>query len=131
MKDIVLIIDDDPVYQLVVKSKIGKIEPGLEILCCEYGRLGLNKLETILNGYNSIIVLLDINMPVMNGWEFLTECETARLHDRQNLRIFIVSSSTDKSDVNDAGKSSLVSDYFSKPLSNTDLLRILKNGAMQ
>ena len=63
------------------------------------------------------VILLDINMPLMSGWDFLTEISKHGEAKPQQCAIFMLSSSLDRSDIETAEKHPLVSGFFSKPLS--------------
>jgi CheY-like chemotaxis protein len=60
-------IDDDLIFRMIVSKTINKMDSSLVINQCENGAIGLNMLKTC--NYK-IIVLLDINMPVIDGWSF-------------------------------------------------------------
>lgn len=62
-----------------------------------------------------ITVLLDINMPEMNGWEFLEE--VSREFNQLSIAVHILSSSVDPEDRKTASNFSVVKSFISKPLS--------------
>jgi CheY-like chemotaxis protein len=57
---------------MIVSRAITKIDANIKINQCENGRLGLEMLVQRTEGAK-IIILLDINMPVLDGWGFLEE----------------------------------------------------------
>jgi CheY-like chemotaxis protein len=61
-------------------------------------------------------ILLDINMPIMNGWEFLDEYKRLNLDPLGKSKIYIISSSVFSNDINKARSYPLVKDFISKPL---------------
>ncbi|APS40237.1 response regulator transcription factor [Salegentibacter sp. T436] len=75
MKKTVLIVDDDPIVRLVIQRMIHNLDSSVNCLQGDNGAVGLALLETLLNSTDAIVVLLDINMPVLNGWEFLDSLE--------------------------------------------------------
>ncbi|MGM1057300.1 MAG: response regulator [Bacteroidota bacterium] len=82
-------------------------------------------MEPFLNSANPISVLLDINMPVLDGWGVLDHLEKLNLATIKNIQLYIVSSSMDKSDVLKANQYGLVKKFFHKPLKKEDILEIL------
>lgn len=67
-------------------------------------------------------IILDINMPLMNGWEFLENIEP--FVSSKNTYVFMLSSSSDKSDIAKSDKFNLVKGYFTKPLQKEHLAQI-------
>lgn len=70
------------------------------------------------------VILLDLNMPEMNGWQFLEAVET---YDEvmRNISLHIVSSSIDPEDVNRAESSPAVRSFVAKPLNPKSLQSVL------
>jgi len=121
----VLIIDDDPVIRLIIKMMMSKIDNSIKCHEFENGKKGLSGLEPLQNSHDNIIVLLDINMPIMNGWEFLDYLERNNSLNINLFNLFIVSSSTDEKDKVKAQQYSTVNKFFHKPLSPPDVIEIL------
>lgn len=123
------VIDDDSIYQMLTKRMVEKSRPGIEVSAFLNGRIAFEEMEHVFSGgdENSLpdVIFLDINMPVMNGWEFLDALQEAGYSDKLSTRIFIVSSSIDKSDFEKAKTYSIVSDYLIKPLSRSDFSKYL------
>lgn len=110
----VLIVDDDAIvlfmHDLVVKNS------GLanETIQFSNGKEALQYLNE--NGpFHYYIILLDLNMPVMNGWQLLTALNKTSYRDR--LDVTIVSSSIDPYDIRKSEMFPMVKRYLSKPLS--------------
>jgi CheY-like chemotaxis protein len=86
---------------------------------------GAYALEHLKNEYSqdiAYVIILDINMPLMNGWEFLEEIKN--FASQENTSVFMLSSSTDQIDVEKAANIDLVKGYFSKPLKEEHLEKI-------
>lgn len=125
MSKTILIIDDDPLIRLIIKMMISKIDSALTLIPCEDGKVGLERLiEHQGNGFETI-VLLDLNMPVLDGWGFLDEIQSAQFNDYQNITLYILSSSTDKADIERAKQYSIVTKFYHKPLSSINVTEIL------
>lgn len=125
MKKEIFIIDDDPIYRMIVSKMISIIDSSVIIKQCENGEIGLSKLENLKNADHNIIVLLDINMPILDGWEVLDEIEKSNFYNLHQLRIYTVSSSTDESDIQKSKKYKLLNGFFSKPLSKEAIKTII------
>lgn len=108
---------------------VEKAYPSIEVSSFLNGKIAIDRLESVLNSnYTDAfpgVIFLDINMPVMNGWEFLDSIEQRGFKQRIDARIYIVSSSIDKSDFEKAKTYSNVADYLVKPLSKTDFVKYL------
>ncbi len=120
------IIDDDPVFVLLFKKiliKLGKFET---ILNFENGQLALDVLLEKFNNNEPLpdILFLDINMPVLDGWEFLKAIEKYKFKDE--LNIYMVSSSIDSTEIKKSKKYKSVKNFISKPVSSKDFLQKLK-----
>lgn len=120
------IIDDDPVFVLLFKKiliKLGKFE---SILNFENGQLALDVLLEKFNNNEPLpdILFLDINMPILDGWEFLKAIEKYKFKDE--LNIYMVSSSIDSTEIKKSKKYKSVKNFISKPISSNDFLQKLK-----
>lgn len=118
---IACIIDDDPIFVLGTKRLFEINEFAKEIRVYKNGEEALSALkETLRNGMDlPCIIFLDINMPVMDGWEFLDAF--GELEGSRNSVIYMLSSSVDPSDADRARSYSLVRDYLTKPLNQEKL----------
>lgn len=119
------IIDDDPVFVLLFKKillKLGKFET---IVNFENGQLALDILIEKFKNNEPLpnIVFLDINMPVLDGWEFLKAIEKHKFKDE--LNIYMVSSSIDSTEISKSKKYKSVKNFISKPISATDFIKKL------
>jgi len=70
------------------------------------------------------IIFLDINMPIMDGWQFLSEFRMIKSRLSKLIKVYIVTSSTDPKDIEQAKEFEEVADYLVKPL-NPDKLKEL------
>ncbi len=112
------IIDDDEIYQLVMKRTIeqsGMIHSVLQFYNGEQAILYFKEQQD-RNGHLPELLLLDINMPYMDGWQFLDELIRLGLDKDHKLTIFIVTSSSTTEEVNKAKEYNIVSGYHVKPI---------------
>lgn len=123
----VWIIDDDDLYVFICKKMLNKL--GLEndmIECFPNGKAGLDTIKN-RDDKNMLpsLILLDINMPIMNGWDFLDEIDPYLKKMPEDLTITILSSSVEPFDKAKALSYSEINDYISKPVHIEDLKRFL------
>jgi len=111
--DAVFLVDDDPINNLINKRFLAKLGNCEKIQDFEDGLEALRKLQEIPIS-SRLLILLDINMPVLNGWEFLDRY--AEFFPFRTDKIVILSSSIDIQDRLKAKNYSIVSDFFEKPL---------------
>lgn len=121
--DIACIIDDDPIFIFGAKRMMELSDFCNSFMIFKNGQEAINNLRSIMKSGETIpdVILLDINMPIMDGWQFLDEFITIESH--KMITIYIVSSSIDPMDLNRAKRYENVSNYIIKPIS----LQTLKN----
>ncbi|MFN4150842.1 MAG: response regulator [Candidatus Sericytochromatia bacterium] len=121
----VCIIDDDPIYVFGMKKLIS-----VNNIC--------NSILVFNNGHEAIqyfssndtqlpdVIFLDINMPIMDGWDFLDEFSNIKNSFKKNITIHMVSSSIDPNDIEKAKGYQDISEYLVKPVKSQDLKRIFQ-----
>ena len=130
MKQITIwVIDDDPIYQIIVNKMIQKSELFLNTVSFKNGKDAIDAFKKKLKENEVLpnIVLLDINMPIMDGWEFMEEMVPLKSQFNEPIQIYIVSSSIAEEDKNKAKHYPQIIDYLVKPLNNNDLQMITAN----
>lgn len=128
--DIACIIDDDPIFVFGTKKimKLANFCNGFMVF--HNGEEALNHLKPIIeSNSNSLpdIILLDLNMPIMDGWQFLDEF--VKIPCEKKILIYIVTSSIDPTDMEKAQDYDKVSNYLIKPISTERLQEILSASA--
>lgn len=111
-------VDDDPISQFISKKVIRKMEPKATVHDFTAPRKALNFInEANIEVLPSpVILLLDINMPEMNGWDFLKQFHELEEAVKEKFTIFMLSSSIDNRDIRKAEVNPYVEDYLVKPL---------------
>ncbi|MEX0684993.1 MAG: response regulator [Balneolales bacterium] len=118
----IIVVDDDAICLMLTERFLQKIDFNKYVDTLSNGQEAFDFLAANYTVDEMYIVLLDINMPVMNGWEFLDEIKDKCFDN--NLDVFIVTSSIDKADIEKAKTYSLVKDCISKPLTSKELSEI-------
>lgn len=121
----VLIVDDDKMIQLLQKAVImrNNFHPKPEF--ASNGQEALDILLANDNQDSTYLVLLDINMPVMTGWEFLDGLNQLNL--KATIQVVIMTSSVDMQDKIRASSYPLVVDYMSKPIGVEQINQLREN----
>lgn len=127
--DTLCLVDDDNFFLFLTQ----KVIEGANLV---------NQIKLFPNGYEAIkflksaqenqeelpeVILLDLNMPVLDGWGFLEEYLLLQPNLEKKITIYIVSSSIDPFDFERARSISAVSDFIVKPVSKEKLLEALQN----
>jgi CheY-like chemotaxis protein len=130
MLETILCVDDDPITLMLCKMVITKAMFSNEIATAKNGEEALIYFDTFKksNSNNSKpqLIFLDLNMPVMGGWEFLDSFNTTEYSDYHNTKIIILSSTIDPEDLEKSKKYPMVIDFLSKPISKK-MLEYLKD----
>ena len=125
----ILCVDDDPITLMLCKMVITKASFSNEIATAKNGQEALkyfDAIKTIANTKNKPqLIFLDLNMPVMNGWEFLDSFNTQEYLEYHDTKVIILSSTIDPDDLEKSKKYPMVIDFLSKPISK-EMLEYVK-----
>jgi CheY-like chemotaxis protein len=129
--DTILLIDDDFATNYLHKKIISKLDINCPVEVATNGKDGIDKLlalnETINNKDALVLIFLDLNMPVMDGWGFLETFEEIKPTLNFSIKLFIVSSSINLDDESRARNNHQVLDYLPKHLNAATLSKIIFN----
>lgn len=119
-------IDDDMVTLMICKRIIEKSGVTSVVHNASNGLEGLEKLEEMFQkNLLPQLILLDLNMPVMNGWDFLNTIQNDESY--QKIHVVILSSTVDPADFEKTKNYAMVKGFISKPLTVENLLDIYKS----
>ncbi|GAB4476697.1 MAG: response regulator [Thermoflexibacter sp.] len=126
---IICIIDDDKLYQFTIQKAIEKTQKVGQIISFPNGYEAISFLKNHLSQPNKLpeVILLDINMPVMDGWQFLNEYLALENQIAKKSIIYIVTSSIDNADKLKVKSLEGVKDFVVKPISKDRLAEILES----
>jgi CheY-like chemotaxis protein len=121
------IVDDDNIYQIIVRKIISKIELFSSFSSYKNGKDAIDALKKAVENNENIpdVILLDINMPIMDGWEFMDEIVLYKSKLNQKIAIYIVSSSIAVQDKDKAKTYTEISGFLSKPITMDALYEIV------
>lgn len=122
MKKHIFIIDDDPISTIILKKNLELVSISKEIETFSNGKDAFDYLEKKYQKDEKYIIFLDINMPEMNGWDFLSKVESLLTH--KNTTIYLLTSSINKADMEKARQFSIIEKYLSKPICKEVLIEI-------
>lgn len=128
----VCIVDDDELFQFVMRQHFER----LELVECIHkftdGEQALNYIKSRLDNPEELpdLILLDVNMPYMDGWQFMREFVQLSLPEGKRIRIYILTSSTHESDLQRAREFPSLAGYLVKPIGK-NIIRDLLTGAGQ
>lgn len=114
-----MLVDDDEINNFITVKLIKKAFPDAVLSTFLNGRLAIDKIKDIVQNNPEGLpdyILLDINMPVMNGWEFLEEYKNSNFDPDKKITIYILSSSVFSNDIDKAKSYESVANFISKPL---------------
>ena len=127
MYNCVLAIDDDRTTNLITKVIIDGSKMFKNIIIKNDGFYGLEYLQNY-NSQDFIIpnlILLDINMPIMNGWKFLDEYKKLPEKLKEQIKIVVLTASANILDIQKAESIKEVDGFVNKPFSVAKLNDII------
>jgi CheY-like chemotaxis protein len=126
MKKNILLVDDDKIFNFLSEKTIGSLGLANEIHFALNGKEALEMLAMYKYGemQRPDIIFLDLNMPIMNGYEFIEAFAAMDLPDKHLITIVILTSSADPKDL-DMAKEMGIKYYFNKPLTKEEIKQMI------
>lgn len=121
-----LIVDDDDINVFIIRKIVEKTGYKVNMVAKGNGELAAHYLKEIADSDEVFpdLILVDINMPILNGWEFLEAYE--KLNIDRKVDMFMLSSSVYENDIEKAKSYKSIKGFISKPLSIERLSELLK-----
>ncbi|GAA4231731.1 response regulator [Postechiella marina] len=125
----ICIVDDDEIYQFTISKMLKTFNFGDKIISFEDGEEALHYMMDNLNNEKELpdVIFLDINMPIMDGFQFMEEYVKIKPKLSKIVTIYMVSSSVDPVDIERARKIAEISDYIIKPIKPGELKTIIES----
>ncbi|MEM0516799.1 response regulator [Aequorivita flava] len=125
----ICIIDDDSIYQYAITATIKAYKLAENVLVFSDGEEALDFIRENAENNDNLpdIILLDINMPVMDGFQFIDEYKLIKPRMEKKIVVYMVSSSVDPQDIEKAKAISEIADYIIKPIRPKELASIVSS----
>ncbi|SDM16335.1 response regulator [Pedobacter antarcticus] len=124
-----MLIDDDEIFVFLTKKTILKVSADVEVQVFADGQQAISHLQDIAGNSELLpdVIFLDLNMPVMDGWEFLDEYQKLDGFPLNGVPLYIVSSSISPYEMDRSAGIPVVTEFIIKPLVKEKFLEILEN----
>ena len=124
-----LLVDDDRATNFFNKSIVSRHSDIKEVVTKENATRALAYLDKASKGLATIpdIIFLDLNMPAMNGWEFITEFQKLDSNFTSKIKLVILTTSSNPDDFMRSQDIEAIDDYINKPLSLKLIDELLEN----
>lgn len=122
------IIDDDPIFRLIFIMTLKKTEKAIDVIEFENGKQAIEAFAEAACDHQKFpdYLLVDLNMPTMNGWQFLEALKKVNIPPHCKMpQVFVVSSSMDKDEIEKIKEYPFASDFITKPISLEVMKQIL------
>lgn len=122
------VIDDDEIYIYLIKKSLAALEIEHSIKAYANGMDAIKGITSLIDQQQPIpeIIFLDINMPIMDGWEFLKAFKEIQAKLPNLIPIYIISSSIAAEDKEKAKRFPEIVGYLSKPVELETLASIIQ-----
>ena len=121
----ILLVDDDHSNNFLNKIFIGQLNLDVEVDIALNGQEALHHIQDEFIG--PCLLVLDLKMPILNGWEFLEAYEELIPDEiKEQIVIVVITISSDKADASKARKSPHIQQYVQKPLSDLKFKKLIE-----
>ncbi len=126
----VYVIDDDKIFHFIINKLLAKNDINANLSFFHNGLDALDEIKENLTSDHLLpdLILLDINMPILDGWQFLEEYQQIKEQFNIQPDIYLISSSDNVMDTDKAKEfSDVIKNYLLKPVNNQDIESIFAN----
>lgn len=120
-----IVIDDDPINNVICQKLIEMTIPGSKVWTFREAEPGLAHLASYEpDNLRKKVLFLDIAMPAYSGWDVLKDIENRQNESTHDFDIYILTTSLDHRDMDQALKNKLVSGFIAKPLTRARIVAL-------
>lgn len=119
-----LLIDDNYIDNFVTRKILESGEFAEKVVVVQSAADAIESLR--LGTIKPDVIFLDIRMPLMGGFEFLQEYDKLEIENKQSIKIFMLSSSLDPTDLKKSTNNKYITSFIHKPLTQKSLDDICK-----
>lgn len=125
----VCIVDDDKIYRFTIDKYLKMLGLAENVIQFSNAEDALEFIEENLANPDQLpdVILLDVNMPILDGWDFMKKFKDYKDGLSKNIRIYMVSSSIDERDRNMAIDIPEISDFIVKPIGEDKLRELIQD----
>lgn len=126
----ILLVDDDRVANFLSEKIIAAMGIAEEVFSVTNGREALNVLSQSHTDQKALpdVIILDLNMPIMDGFEFIRAFQKLNIPQKEQMIIIVVTSSNNPEDIERA-KSYGIKHYLTKPISLESVKSIIQENS--
>jgi len=126
---IIGIVEDDLIYQFMLSRVIKRNNLAKRVITFSDGEKAIQYLTDNKATNENIpdVIFLDINMPIMDGWQFIEEYAILKTEIKKKIAIFMLSFSVNPIDIERAREISEISEHIIKPITLEEVKRIINN----
>lgn len=121
------IVDDDKIFHFLMTIMLKETQISCTPVCLQEGEQFLQWWYTQKNVSQNSLIFLDLNMPLVGGWQVLDKLKD---ENAKNLFVVIITSSIDPKDRKRAESYPMVIDFMVKPIHLHDLMRIKQSTSL-
>jgi len=124
----VLLVDDDKICNFIAESTLNRMGVAKEVHSALNGQEALDLFNGYFQGDVAVpdIIFLDLNMPIMDGFQFIDAFKKLDFPKKENILIVILTSSMNPQDIQQA-KSLGIDHYMAKPINEEKIMTLLKD----
>lgn len=121
----IFLVDDDHIYQFTAKKTLESMGLSGKISVFADGLQAIQHIKNNLLNSEALpdVIFLDINMPIMDGWQFVEEYQKLQLCKK--VALYMVSSSVDETDMKRSKDYGVIDDYIIKPVGRSRFEQLL------
>lgn len=116
----ILLVDDDPITLMLCKKVFSRTSFSNTVITAQNGEEAISFFKKLNKNTESEnlpeLIFLDLNMPVMGGWEFLDEFSNKRYERFHQIKIVVLSSTIDPEDLAKTKDYPMIIDFLPKPI---------------